>query len=177
MNIQEYSSIIEKTAVYPEKVDGFGICYAYLGIIGENSEYLEELNKFMNNGNNKEALIKEAGDVCWYVTLMAQKLHLNLNKIFTYNQEVVDNIVNGGDSEDLDSIAENLKKHYRDNKPINTEKVERVLIWLMSRMLGDFKFISEEIEEIKIEEVLKVNYDKLIRRKENNTIKGDGSNR
>ena len=169
MEILEYQTIIEKTAIYPKKVDGFGIAYAYLGIIGENSEYMVELEKMQWGESDREAFVKEAGDVMWYITLMSTELKLNLSSI--YNDTCKEDT-------SLDSLAEPIKKHYRDNKPIDSDLFTNALRTIVCKMKDDIEFINSlSNHNISMSEILSTNYAKLLKRRENNTIKGDGSNR
>jgi hypothetical protein len=173
MKITEYQTIIGKTAQYPETVHGFGLSYAGWGLIGENDEYLHELDiiQWGPKDTSPDAFIKEAGDLCWYITLMSTILHLNITDIFE-GECTKDEYI------PLDKMAEPIKKHYRDSKPIDTNLFTEILKGLVCKMREDIDFINaSSTHNISMENILKVNYEKLLKRRENNTIKGDGSNR
>ena len=174
MKITEYQGIISETAVYPVLVDGFGLAYGYIGLIDETEEYMVELNKMYystleERDANRSALVKETGDVIWYVTLISSLLHLNI-------VDIIENDINTKHS--LGSMAGMVKKHYRDSKQINKELVTNVLKSTMTMIKEDLDFVNASLDnKITIEEVLQTNYDKLKDRKNRNIIKGDGDNR
>ena len=174
MDILDYKDIIKKTAVYPEKVDNFGLAYSWLGLLGEAEESRTVYEEFINEQNPTEELknnlIKEIGDVCWYATNISVILDLDLNKVFNLGGNFYEKL---NSTKSIVAYSENIKKYYRDNKPINKEEAQSVLNLLISGMflsLERFDFVSLDI-------VLEKNYNKLIKRRETNTLNGDGDNR
>ncbi len=157
MDINEYKEIIEKTSIYPNQVDNFGLAYCWLGLIGESEEAM------LAEGEDR---IGEIGDVIWYSTAIANILNLNLKNILYSTIDVNDSYPN------LNEFSERIKKYYRDGKEIISEEMENVLAYNLKNV---FAFCG--IEEDMLDEILEANYTKLIKRRETNTLHGEGSNR
>ncbi len=89
MDFNEYQKQAWKTAIYPNK--GNNIFYPALGLGGECGEVLEKIKKIMRDNEGeisekkKEELMKEMGDVFWYLAALATELNLNLNEIAEKN--------------------------------------------------------------------------------------------
>lgn len=89
MNFQEYQKKAFETAIYPQK--GNNIVYPSLGLGGETGEVLEKIKKVIRDENlkinleKKEELIKELGDVLWYLAALSTELKLDLNDIAEKN--------------------------------------------------------------------------------------------
>lgn len=60
---------------------------AGLGLAGEAGEVADEIKKqiFHNHPMNREKLIKEAGDVAWYLALLCEVLGTTLDEVFKTN--------------------------------------------------------------------------------------------
>ena len=76
MRLSEYQKAAWKTAIYPKK--GKNPIYPILGFCGEAGELLEKIEQFENpseKSSNKDAgpIIKELGDVCWYIMAIASE--------------------------------------------------------------------------------------------------------
>lgn len=169
MEIKDYIGIIEKTAVYPQEVSGFGICYTFLGILGEMGEFVEK-SRFIDFENPEEVtrdLLKEAGDVLWYVTAMSLEAKLDTEGILNTPEEF---FFSKGYTEH-DIVAEMLKKLYRDSKELNLEILDNFLRSIVSEIRVQIN------NDYMFSKVLEMNYNKLIKRRETNTLHGDGDNR
>ena len=89
MNFNEYQKKAFETAIYPNK--GNNIIYPALGIGGETGEILEKIKKILRDNNSeiskekKIELVKEIGDVLWYVAALSTELGLNLGEIAEEN--------------------------------------------------------------------------------------------
>ena len=89
MNFQEYQEKAWTTAIYPNK--GKNITYPALGLGGEAGEVLEKIKKIIRDDNfeitqeKKQELIKEIGDVLWYLAAIASELKIDLNEIAEQN--------------------------------------------------------------------------------------------
>jgi NTP pyrophosphatase (non-canonical NTP hydrolase) len=87
MTLNEYQEIAAKEAFY-EKDD---LVYNALGITGEAGEVADHIKKMLRDdggiltNTRKEALIKELGDVLWYVSNMARRLDVSLNEVAETN--------------------------------------------------------------------------------------------
>ena len=60
-----------------------------MGLCGESGEVIDIVKKSFYQGHNldRDALIKELGDVAWYLALIAEALGITLNDIFEGNIE------------------------------------------------------------------------------------------
>lgn len=158
MTIKEYQEIINTTAVYPQKVDNFGLAYCVLGIFDELSEIRDKVVK----NDTQVNINKEIGDVLWYICASCKELNLDFEEIIKdrKNDPLIDPYY----------IFGITKKFYRDNKPIDTDKIKG---YLKDLLYGVLKHLPEQT----IYSILEDNYNKLIKRRETNTLHGDGDNR
>lgn len=89
MEFNEYQKLAIKTAVYPNIGNNF--VYPTLGIAGEAGEVAEKVKKIIrdNQGEmtdeHRELLIKEMGDVLWYLSALAHELGTELNDVAELN--------------------------------------------------------------------------------------------
>lgn len=170
MNIKEYKNIVDKTAVFPNKVDKFGKAYCMLGLVGEFNEYL-----YAESFQDK---VKEMGDVIWYVTALVRQLEINIDNVFPEMFDNDETILIPYDQSVKDvhiytaRLAEIIKKYYRDNTEMDKVYLENLLFNLM---LSLYSIIL--IDKLKISNVLATNYNKLMKRKDKNLIHGSGDNR
>lgn len=173
MNFLEYSKIINETAVYPKS---FGPAYTVLGLVEESWELQESIPKM-----DKTHSLKETGDVLWYLTATMFEYDLDLEH---YNSLI--NLFNDGSYftsySDIENLSDSLvasinkvtsmtKKYIRDGN-IN----KHLLNMYMEQILIDLCSICDRLNS-DIYECMKINYDKLIKRRETNTIHGSGDNR
>lgn len=170
MNTKTYSEIIEKTAVFPETVSDFGVAYCWLGIQDELREYFSKIDD-----EDWKGLNGEKGDVMWYLCAMCQKVGIDFEELMLpfveyyqmedWNKESREQIFM-----DIATFSGNIKKYYRDGKKLNL-----VILSIIMEKIIQIIFYHSTKEEILL--VLKANYDKLIARRETNTLHGDGDNR
>jgi len=91
MTFEEYQKLSRKTAIYPNR--GKNFVYPTLGLVGEAGEVAEKVKKIIRDNNSlvdkerKEDLMKELGDVLWYMAQIASELDLSLDKIASFNIE------------------------------------------------------------------------------------------
>ena len=89
MNFNEYQKKSRKTARYPNKGNNF--IYPTLGLAGESGEVAEKIKKIIRDDNGvvskdkKQEILKELGDVLWYVAQIATELKLSLDKVADFN--------------------------------------------------------------------------------------------
>jgi len=87
MDLNEYQEKAKSTAFYT----GDGLIYCTLGLTGEAGEFAENVKKMLRDdggeltAKRKEALIKELGDVLWYIANLAQSLDVDLNMVGEVN--------------------------------------------------------------------------------------------
>lgn len=98
MELNEYQKKSAKIAFY-EKND---IIYLALGITGESGEIADHVKKMLRDDHGiltnerKTLLIKELGDVLWYVAKMAGELNVTLNDIAEINlKKITDRVTRG----------------------------------------------------------------------------------
>lgn len=62
---------------------------AALGLAGEAGEVADAIKKSVFQGHplDKDKMIKEAGDVAWYLALLCEILHVTLDEVFETNIE------------------------------------------------------------------------------------------
>ena len=75
---------------------------AGLGLAGEAGEVADEIKKqiFHNHPMNREKLIKEAGDVAWYLALLCEVLGTTLDEVFKTNiSKLMERYPDGFDTE------------------------------------------------------------------------------
>jgi NTP pyrophosphatase (non-canonical NTP hydrolase) len=89
MDFLVYQRATRKTAIYPKKAK---VIYPALGIAGEAGEVAEKIKKQIrdfkgdfNSSQFKIELIKELGDVLWYIANLAYDLNIPLNLIARTN--------------------------------------------------------------------------------------------
>jgi len=60
-----------------------------LGLAGESGEVADIIKKYMFQGHelDKEKLIDELGDVCWYIAILAKGLNVELDEVLIHNVE------------------------------------------------------------------------------------------
>ena len=98
MKLNKYQEKAAKTAFY-EKDD---LIYCALGITGEGGEVADHLKKMLRDDEGvltderREALIKELGDVLWYVARMAGKLDITLEDVAKTNIKKIKDRVKRG---------------------------------------------------------------------------------
>ena len=88
MSFDEYGKQAWDTAIYPDK--GNNLVYPALGLCGETGEVVEKIKKKIRDGIFIRAeIVKELGDVLWYLNALAYELgytleevaYINLNKL------------------------------------------------------------------------------------------------
>lgn len=89
MKFSDYQKLFHKTAIYPNRGDN--LAYAVLGLNGEAGEVAEKLKKEMRDGHQTDvedsamAMLKELGDVLWYVTACAYENGFTLEDVARMN--------------------------------------------------------------------------------------------
>src|SRR3990167_9297743 len=89
MTFNEYQRESRRTALYPAK--GYGLTYPVLGLVGESGEVAEKMKKILRdhdvqiNDGHKQEIIKELGDVLWYLAQIAADLDFDLEEVAQRN--------------------------------------------------------------------------------------------
>ena len=99
MDFNAYQNFASITRIYPENMK---IVYPCLGLSGEVGEVCEKVKKIYRDkkGNfsehDKEQIVREMGDVLWYLAALASDLGYNLNDIaFNNTQKILERKDNG----------------------------------------------------------------------------------
>jgi len=91
MTFKEYQEEARKTAIYPNL--GSNFIYPTLGLVGEAGEVAEKIKKVIRDSNSvvseekKQELIKELGDVLWYIANLSFELNLSMEDVALKNLE------------------------------------------------------------------------------------------
>jgi NTP pyrophosphatase (non-canonical NTP hydrolase) len=89
MNFKEYQETSEQFNIFKDKDENF--IYLVLGLLGESGEIAEKVKKILRDENNiltkekKLELIKELGDVLWYISQLTIALDFNLEEVAIQN--------------------------------------------------------------------------------------------
>lgn len=88
MEVNEYQELAMRT-VNPELNKRDVLINSVMGLCGESGEVIDIVKKWFAHGHelDKEKLIKELGDVAWYLAEAATALDVSLEKILTGNIE------------------------------------------------------------------------------------------
>lgn len=109
LTFNNYQKYARETAIYKD-----GIFYPALGLCSESGEVADKIKKIYRDNNgiiseeNKEQLIKEMGDVLWYLANMSTDLNVTLEDIAKKNLEKIQarqkkNLIHAeGDDRELD---------------------------------------------------------------------------
>lgn len=90
MEVGKYQDIIKQTAVYPKEI---GLLYCTLGLCGESGEVAEKVKKAYRDSHGnistelRTSLIKELGDIVWYVTAAANEIGAPLSEVLQVNYD------------------------------------------------------------------------------------------
>lgn len=91
MELNEYQYEAKSTAVYPGQGEYMGANYCTMKMNGEAGEIAEKIGKiWRDNGGvitdeHRAALLKELGDVLWYVANLASELGYSLDLVAETN--------------------------------------------------------------------------------------------
>lgn len=89
MNFDEYQKKAAETAIFPKIKERF--VYPTLGLVGETGEFVEKIKKIFRDKNgkisktDKEEIVKELGDVLWYLSQVAKELDISFEEIAQKN--------------------------------------------------------------------------------------------
>lgn len=90
MDLNEYQKEALVTAIYPEKMR---INYPTLGLCGESGEVADKVKKVYRDHEGifspdiKKEILKEIGDVLWYVAVLSHDLGFTLEDVANANIE------------------------------------------------------------------------------------------
>ena len=86
MTANEYQALAMRT-LNPELTEQEILLNAVMGLCGESGEVIDHVKKHLCHGHalNKEELVKELGDVAWYLAEAATALGVSLEDILKGN--------------------------------------------------------------------------------------------
>ncbi len=86
MDFDKYQELASFTAAV-QRTDAEELACSAMGLTGEAGEYCDHIKKHLFHGHDldKEHLVKELGDVLWYISYAATALGLSLNDIAEKN--------------------------------------------------------------------------------------------
>ena len=92
MNVNDYQKLAMRT-LNPEIDKKELILNAAMGLCGESGEVIDLVKKHLFHGHDldDEKLIKELGDVAWYLAEAATALNVNLSEILEKNIKKLEN--------------------------------------------------------------------------------------
>ncbi len=89
LSFDDYQEEASKTAIYPNKGDN--LYYPALGLAGEAGEVCEKVKKIMRDDGGEVSiekageLVKEIGDVLWYVAALCEELDISMEAAASIN--------------------------------------------------------------------------------------------
>jgi len=168
MKIEHYQSWTRSTAIYPAAGTGevAELMYLALGLAGEVGELTQ-----LKSRQHPE-LLKELGDVAWYVARLASALNLTLSEPqLPVSTDFATQCLNLAHLAGM--ICNSVKKLYRDgDNPQLRAKIQPTLLEIVAQ-LATLAIDSNSV----LADVLAQNHDKLESRKSRNQLSGSGDHR
>lgn len=105
MTFEEYENKAGETAVYPGSDSPLGLMYVALKMNGEAGEFAEHVGKALRDDGlgdkgltpeRRQLLIKEVGDVLWYLSAAAYELDIDLATVAQINLDKLADRANRG---------------------------------------------------------------------------------
>ena len=194
MNLRKFQEKARSTAIYHVGEDyDPNLCMIYpgLGLVGECGEVAEKIKKLYRDDNGilaekrKEAIKKELGDCCWYLSNICSDTDSDLLTCYEMKSISQTNEIRGMEFPQLvlhmnrcaSVVAAALESWYYSYDCRLGERSRFVSI------THNITKILVSIEELAIrcdctlEDIYTINIEKLLSRKERGKIKGDGDNR
>lgn len=193
----EYEGIILPLATYPNVGDNF--VYPTLGLAGEAGEFAIKVDESVLSDpgpfsyNLNLAMLKELGDILWYVTSCAREIGCNLEEVYeglthfgAYTQTMKLELYPETDAPLVYSslkmcghageFADKIKKILRDKEGILEDLDRRILMDKLRKVVLCLNTCAIELGS-DMEEVAQLNIDKLLDRNKRNVIHGEGDDR
>lgn len=91
MKMNDYQSASGATAIYPGQGEALGLAYVTLGLAGEAGEIANKVKKILRDNNGvisnevRNDLLKESGDVLWYLARLVDELGGHLGGVADEN--------------------------------------------------------------------------------------------
>lgn len=180
MNFKEYEAHAASTACYQKEV---AIPYVIMGLTSELAEVYEKVDC----AAEAKEIVKEIGDVLWYVAMTRQELDLPELEFPEIVKKLTDEDVYRSSPSYLlqrvGIISEHVKKFFRDDdykagfpekrKEASHKALEQILQGLQNLAV----YIEGDKGDYSLMSIARGNVEKLAKRKVENKIHGDGDNR
>lgn len=163
----DYQRKARATAAYPTE---YNLIYPVLGLAGEAGEFAHAV------GQSDEKIIKELGDIYWYVANIAHDAGISLLEVAKLSPGSV-SLWTPGIASTVGNVCEVVKKTIRDHG--NVWNVSRVLLLkeALRDVLEALRVTVDCMPYTTVRAVLETNLKKLESRKARGTIQGEGDNR
>ncbi len=102
MNLQAYREQRKRTETWTDTLDTkiYMLCFGLMGETGEVVDYLKKV-AFHNHPFDKQILIKEIGDLMWYLIGLTDSFNIDLEDVFEKNiQKLQQRYPNGFTTQD-----------------------------------------------------------------------------
>jgi NTP pyrophosphatase (non-canonical NTP hydrolase) len=165
-HIEEYYIKSRGTAIYPDIGNNYS--YPLLGLIEECSEVDEKIETGDNSIGN---IMKELGDVYWYLSSCCFELKINFLELIKSPIETKLKL-----STEASKIAGYLKKIIRDDDGILVDEKKEKIILSLKKIVYIVNRYESEYRISKLD-IMNTNLEKLFSRKSRGVLKGSGDNR
>lgn len=171
MSLNEYQEFTKTTVIYDQSDFKIELAYLTLGLVNEIEEVRDAATK-----QNSETLVKELGDVLWYLARLATLYHTPLSSLSDVGTSNLYKLL--PDKYTIESLqscgailAGIVKKIIRDDKP-NPQGVLNSLF-----DINHLLYVLAFNQGITLEWVAHLNQLKLTSRMNRGTLSGSGNNR
>lgn len=172
MTYKEYEEKAITTKCYSDKV---AIPYVVLGLCGELGETLEKIDQ----DASEDEIIKEIGDQMWYLAGIRVELGLELRDDWDWTNSKKPSPFSL--PVEVGKICEQVKKWLRDDWKVDEENIfpEKRKAIVLEAWENIWSYLNDLSDYVNtsIEEVGRINNEKLASRKERDMIHGSGDNR
>lgn len=176
VRLDHYQGLASATAVYPDR--GNNLFYPVMGLCGEVGELVEKVT-FSKWNVVREDVLREAGDVCWYIAAVCSEIKVWLSAVgdraaekkqefppLTVNQLTVQS----------GKVAERAKKIMRDRAGVCDADSREEIVEALAVIMIMVERLCVGVEGT-LGGAMEGNLKKLKRRQEEGRIKGEGDNR
>ena len=178
MDIEHYQKFVNKTAFFPKSSQGRNLSYLVMGIVEEVGEIFEFIvKKETLNEYILEQIIKESGDLLWYITAICNEINFSLERLMQYAKVKKNkHISNNSLLIYLGNLSGAVKKMIRDDNEKITDKKSDLIINNLCYILMFVLQLCDE-NNVKFKVVLEINAKKIKDRQKRGTLKGSGNDR
>jgi NTP pyrophosphatase (non-canonical NTP hydrolase) len=87
MTLNEYQALAKRTAAGSESIQHEALLIRALGLCGESGEVAELVKKHVGHGHalDRQKVVKELGDVLWYVAMLADAIGATFAEVGEHN--------------------------------------------------------------------------------------------